>query len=527
MGTEIRRIELTNFQSHSHTEIIPAPPGGLTVIVGPSGHGKTAVLRALRWLLYNQPQGAKFMRIGAQMMEATAELSDGTVSRRRTAATNQYIAVTEAAGRQVFEGFGTDVPLEVQQLTGVRPIRIADLTLQPNLARQLDGPFLGEEAVSAGVRAKVLGKIAGLDEVDLAAKSLATDQYRRGQEERRLEREVADLAAREATYAHLPEQRRRIEALDALVAELTRAEERRVTVTRAAERLRQISTARQQAQAAVERWAGVLPMSEASIARAEAAVARQAHVATLAARIRTVQMGLQAARATLTRWAGADEALETMIDCIFWVERTRRMASLAASLQQVRDGIAAARTTLAGTAGADQALEILASAVGTLERRTRLTALATSLRQTRADAAVTQTTLTRAADAAQAAEPLTHVAGALERQTRLLRLQATRQGLAHARSAAETALARYGQAEQVAIVATAAGDSLARVARLAKLQKDLGFTRILIGGARTVIQEEATKAERAQEEYIETLTAAGRCPVCGGEIDPEHLKEAV
>ena len=47
----IRRIELTNFMSHSHTVIEPAD--GLTVLVGPNNCGKSAVVTALQILCHN------------------------------------------------------------------------------------------------------------------------------------------------------------------------------------------------------------------------------------------------------------------------------------------------------------------------------------------------------------------------------------------------------------------------------------------------------------------------------------------
>ena len=64
----IKSIELQNFQSHVKTIIEPAGPGFLTVITGPSDSGKTAIIRALKWLLYNQPQGAEFTRTGCSMV---------------------------------------------------------------------------------------------------------------------------------------------------------------------------------------------------------------------------------------------------------------------------------------------------------------------------------------------------------------------------------------------------------------------------------------------------------------------------
>lgn len=480
MTNAIKRIELTNFQSHERTEIQPAPPGGLTVIVGPSGHGKTAILRALRWLLYNQPQGLSFMRKGAQTVQVTAELTSGVVTRRRTAGTNQYITVTDEKGRQVFEGFGTDVPLEIQQLTGVKPVRIADLTLQPNLARQLDGPFLGEESTSAGTRAKVLGRIAGIDEVDLATKSLATDQFRRGQEEKRLEREIADLTAREASYAHLPALRQRIEQLEALSAKLTQMDARRTALMKLSLQQHFIAAGKELAQLTVDRWAQVLPGLEAAIDRVEAAVAREAHLNSLTTRFCDVELRKHAAYATRTRWAGADEALDWTIDCFAWYERRKRIDAQMSSLREVRASITAATATLTRTAGAEAALTILEATAKAADQWVTMRRLRTALSGIGWDKQVVTSVLNRLANAGRAAELLSMLQAEVHYQDRVKKMMST-----------------LWQTQNLA------GETRQRALRLQKAVAD------------------------DEQVYIDTLTAAGRCPVCGSEIHPEHIKEAV
>ena len=47
----IKKIELHNFQSHEYTEM--EFDRGLNVILGNSDVGKTAILRAIKWALYN------------------------------------------------------------------------------------------------------------------------------------------------------------------------------------------------------------------------------------------------------------------------------------------------------------------------------------------------------------------------------------------------------------------------------------------------------------------------------------------
>jgi exonuclease SbcC len=251
----IKRLEIENFQSHQKTVCMPAASGQLTVITGPSDTGKTVILRALRWLLFNEPQGSDFIRVGASFIRVTAEMESGhVVIRERTKATNRYKIIAPGDdGPQMFEGFGSSVPLEVREITGVRPVAIGDLNINLNLAEQLDGPFLGK-SISAGARAKVLGKLAGTEEIDFAGKQLGTDLYRRNQDEKRLKSEVAGIEEEIKEYDWLPGAAKKIEALEKLAAEIKGTIETQSKLSRLKEQLFQVDEKVTAIQAVLYRW---------------------------------------------------------------------------------------------------------------------------------------------------------------------------------------------------------------------------------------------------------------------------------
>jgi len=56
----IKYLQIQNFQSHKDSLLEFDP--GVNVIVGSSDSGKTAVIRALRWLVWNRPSGDAFRR---------------------------------------------------------------------------------------------------------------------------------------------------------------------------------------------------------------------------------------------------------------------------------------------------------------------------------------------------------------------------------------------------------------------------------------------------------------------------------
>ena len=211
---QIQEIHIENFQSHEKTTIVPAPNGQLTVLTGQSDSGKTAILRALKWAFYNSPANTEFIRVGSNFARVTVGFSDGTtVTRWRSqGGINRYIVDGE-----VLEGFGTGVPLEVLEATGVKELTIGDMSFNLNLAEQLDGPFLGK-SVSAPARAKVLGKLAGTEEIDYAGKVLGTDLYRRSQEEKRMANELRDIKNSLKEYDYLPAMQEKIIRLEEIVA---------------------------------------------------------------------------------------------------------------------------------------------------------------------------------------------------------------------------------------------------------------------------------------------------------------------
>lgn len=326
----IKRIELQNFQSHVKTIIEPAGPGFLTVITGPSDSGKTAIIRALKWLLYNQPQGAEFTRTGASMVRVAVDYAGGvTVVRERTASTNRYKILQPGTEKpQVFEGFGSSVPLEIQNITGIRPIKIADQELLLNLSEQLDPPFLGQKSTTAPARAKILGKLAGTEEIDVAGAGVGKDLYRRGQDEKRLEAEIKDLETKIQEYAWIEKLAEKITALEQLVTRIKDAQARRSALEALKTRLAEIEKQETSIRAILKRWKE-LPRIEATVSRAEAALERLKRLKGLSERLNSIWLSIGYAEATLRR-------LQVLDDAGHIVTRTEKELARAKALHSIR-----------------------------------------------------------------------------------------------------------------------------------------------------------------------------------------------
>lgn len=184
----IQRVIIEDFQSHRLTELEFVE--GFNVIVGPSDQGKTAVLRAIRWVLYNEPKGNDFIRVGSNKAKVTLVMNDGTlVTRERTSSRNRYMVAVPGMEEQVYEGFGHAVPEEVMEATGVRPLKMdEDHQVPINIGMQLDSPFLLES--NGSVKAKAIGRINGVHILDYAHKTTSSELNSKQIEERRIQAEV-------------------------------------------------------------------------------------------------------------------------------------------------------------------------------------------------------------------------------------------------------------------------------------------------------------------------------------------------
>lgn len=213
----IKSLQLVNFQSHKDTHI--SFDEGLTVILGPTDQGKSAIIRALKWVLYNEPRGSDFITVGCKNCKVTLEMNDGTVIiREREGNKNRYILKKDGQ-EQIFEGFGNNVPLEIIKAHGIPKIRIdRDSAATVNLAEQLEAPFLISE--SGSTRAKALGQLVGVHIIDAAQRKAIKDLVDLEQRKRMLNNEIADLNEDLKNYEDLPAIKERIESLKAIINDL-------------------------------------------------------------------------------------------------------------------------------------------------------------------------------------------------------------------------------------------------------------------------------------------------------------------
>lgn len=190
----INNIQIEDFQSHICTHLTLHPC--FNIICGTSGSGKSAFLRALNALFYNNMQGTSFVRIDPKekpdryLVAATVQGTGKLVSKVRGTSVNKYTIVdgAEVSGTRVFgasisnpqgtssfDNVKTTVPDQVRDTLKIYPVKI-DSTKEINIqyCGQFDSPFMLMEPDSA--KMKFLNTISGTAAVDLAIKE-ANLQY--------------------------------------------------------------------------------------------------------------------------------------------------------------------------------------------------------------------------------------------------------------------------------------------------------------------------------------------------------------
>lgn len=187
----IKKVNIKNFQSHTSSEL--TFENGMNVIIGPSDQGKTSIIRAIKWVLFNEPKGTEFIRTGATWASVSIELSNGfTITRERSKTKNRYILTHPDGEVDIYEGFGNEVPYEVIKTHGVFPTEVDKETgAKLSISEQLEGPFLLTQSASA--RAKVIGRLSGIHILDKAIKDCLIDIRRESQAHDRLKQDINNI----------------------------------------------------------------------------------------------------------------------------------------------------------------------------------------------------------------------------------------------------------------------------------------------------------------------------------------------
>ena len=221
----IAKVKIENFQSHENTII--DFHSGLNIITGPSDNGKSAIIRAIKWVLFNEPRGTDFIRQGTSGAKVTIEMDNGnSIIRERSSCKNRYTVIYPDSEPKIFEGFGNDIPQEVVDAHGITKAYLdSNISSSLNIAEQLEGPFLLSETGS--VRAKAIGRLIGIHIIDRAIKNTNVDLRRENQFKDKTSSELEEVESKLKEYEFLKDVEERLEKSDQIIQDITKVLDRK------------------------------------------------------------------------------------------------------------------------------------------------------------------------------------------------------------------------------------------------------------------------------------------------------------
>lgn len=157
-STMIERILLQNYQGWESLDLVLDPH--VTVLVGPSDRGKSAVLRAFNWVATNKPPGTEDIRRGCSGGRVRVYLDGGRhITRQRRKDENLYLLDGTA-----LKAFGQGVPADVTALLNISDINYQ--TQQPaGVEWRASDPAYWFSATPGNV-SRAMNAIVNLEEVD-------------------------------------------------------------------------------------------------------------------------------------------------------------------------------------------------------------------------------------------------------------------------------------------------------------------------------------------------------------------------
>lgn len=204
----ITQIVLENFQSHKHSVFDVSE--GLNVFTGESSNGKSAVMRAMRWLMDNngKAQRESFIMHGADFAKVSAVLSDGTMVSRiihqQSHKENGWQIYDATTGET--EVGNTRLVEKVRALFGYTKIAYdTGSDLDVNFMNQGEGWYFIGDHVKASERAKIIGAIFGTHYTDAVMRDLEKELRQVRQEARIREKDLLATTEQIETFSYLEE----------------------------------------------------------------------------------------------------------------------------------------------------------------------------------------------------------------------------------------------------------------------------------------------------------------------------------
>ena len=188
----IKSVYIKNFKNHVETFV--ELDTGINIISGSSHNGKSALLKAMYWCLFNKPDGLGFKRLDSKgAVEVRITFDDGSiVERKRSKTLNEYNITYPNGETKTLKALGRGtIPEEVSEVTQMNEI---------NFQTQFSEFFLLHD--SGGAIAKQLNAAVGMGEIDKAIKNAASIVKKANKDADRAKDELKEISEE---LSHIPD----------------------------------------------------------------------------------------------------------------------------------------------------------------------------------------------------------------------------------------------------------------------------------------------------------------------------------
>ena len=275
-GYNISQIILNNFQSHEYSVFDVSDK--LNIFTGESSNGKSAIMRAMRWLMDNsgRSQRESFIRHGADSAKVTAVLDNGKMITRvihRQAHKDNGWEVFDPMTGETHKG-NTKMLEEIQEHFGFTKVKYdVNDELDINFMNQGDGWYFIGDDITASKRAKIIGSIFGTHYTDAVMRDLERELRETRQKTKVREEDLEKTQKRISGFDYLDELGNKLEIVEKKVEKIESLAERKERIERLVERKSNLDNQKEKLTKIIDSSNG---LSEAST-KLQALVDKNAH----------------------------------------------------------------------------------------------------------------------------------------------------------------------------------------------------------------------------------------------------------
>ena len=194
----LSKLQIKNFRKNEELEVELEP---ITVFRGPSGTGKSSVVGALKWLVFNTPAGKDFIHWDHNFSVVRLTEGKNQITRKRSSKENYY----RINKQKKLKAFGAGVPDSVSNLLNISPL---------NFHRQQAGPFWFRE--TAGEVSRQLNAVVNLDLIDTTLSNLDKQKRDTNSEKKVIEQRIKEAKIQKKKLRYIFDIHKKLEALELL-----------------------------------------------------------------------------------------------------------------------------------------------------------------------------------------------------------------------------------------------------------------------------------------------------------------------